>query len=127
MYSMTERKFTSARKALIKEIIKRAIKVKNKNYLSELRNTITLNFSNEIYNLSPGLENYPFLFVGKNKIAFVYVDKKYHNEYISAYKTGKIALKTDSLEMFTADELYNTCIELEKIENEFEIRKKQYP
>ena len=29
--------------------------------------------------------------------------------------------------MFTADELYNTCIELEKIENEFEIRKKQYP
>ena len=72
-------------------------------------------------------KNYPFLFVGKNKIAFVYVDKKYHDEYISAYKTGKIALKTDSLEMFTADELYNTCIELEKIENEFEIRKKQYP
>ena len=43
MYSMTERKFTRARKALIKEIIKRAIKIKNKNYLSELRNTITLN------------------------------------------------------------------------------------
>ena len=51
------------RKALIKEIHKRSKKIMVMNYSYELKNTISLNFSDEIFSISPCLENYPFLFV----------------------------------------------------------------
>lgn len=116
MYTITEKKFLAARTALIEEIVKRAVKIKKKNLFSELTNMIPLKFSKDVYFLSPSLENYPFLLIREDSVFFVFMDKNFQNEYINFFLNGKNELKLEELDIFSSNELYETCRYLEFFE-----------
>lgn len=114
----TLEKLRIARESLMSEITHLSFKLKNIDMQSELEETIPLRLCEDVYQLCPSLENFPFLKVNNIEPTLVYVDKDYKEEYINAYKTGELTMSEDSLDMFSADELYNICEYLTGLEEE---------
>lgn len=122
MYKCTSKKFRIARESLIAEITERAINLSSLKIKSELQNTIPLEFYDDVFILSPALKNYPFLQVENDEVCLIFVNKDCQDEYIESYKIGEKKLKCEGLDMFTADDLFNICQYLEKLEEKFKIK-----
>lgn len=116
MTTKTVKKLQILRTALMSEITNLSFKLKNMYFQSELQDMVPLRFCEDVYELCPSLENYPFLKINNIEPTLVYADKDYKEEYINAYKTGELKIKEESLDMFSVDELCNVCEYLTKLE-----------
>lgn len=123
MTTKTVKKLQIVRAALMSEITNLSFKLKNMHFQSELQDMVPLRFCEDVYKLCPSLENYPFLKINNIEPTLIYADKDYKEEQINAYKTGKLKIKEECLDMFSVDELYNVCkflTELKKNTKEYE-------
>lgn len=116
MITQVLEKLQILRDALMSEITNLSFALKNVEMQSELTGTIPLKFYDDVYELCPSLEYYPFLKINDIEPTLIHVDKKHNERYITAYKTGELKIQEDSLDMFSVDELYNICDYLTGIE-----------